>query len=59
MKTTYKVTAATGFRGHKLGDEFDADLTPDQEKRAKDRGSIRVVSRHEPKPKSKGDTDDA
>ena len=49
MKTTYKVTAATGFRGHKFGEEFDAVLTPEQEKRAKDRGSIRVVSRNEPK----------
>lgn len=45
MKTTYKVTAATGFMGHQLGDEFDAELTEDQERRAKERGSIRVVRR--------------
>ena len=45
--TRYKVTAATGFRGHRLGDEFEAELTPDEERRAKERGSIRVVKRTE------------
>ncbi len=45
MSTLYKVLALTGFRGHKQGDEFEADLTPDQERRAKARGSIRVVKR--------------
>ena len=45
MSTLYKVMARTGFRGHKQGDEFEADLTPDQERRAKQRGSIRVVRR--------------
>ena len=42
--TTYKVTATTGFRGHAEGDEFDAELTPDEERRAKERGSIKVVN---------------
>ena len=45
MSTLYKVMARTGFRGHKQGDEFEADLTPDEERRAKARGSIRVVRR--------------
>jgi hypothetical protein len=45
VSTLYKVIALTGFRGHKQGDEFEADLTPDQERRAKARGSIRVVRR--------------
>lgn len=45
MKTTYKVTAATGFRGHAEGEEFEAELTADEERRAKDRGSIRVVKK--------------
>ncbi len=45
MSTLYKVLALTGFRGHKQGDEFEADLTPDEERRAKQRGSIRVVRR--------------
>jgi hypothetical protein len=49
--TLYKVTAATGFRGHKLGDEFEADLDPAQEQRAKERGSIRVVKRDDDKPR--------
>lgn len=43
--TTYKVTAATGYRGHPQGEEFDAELTPEEERRAKERGSIRVVKR--------------
>lgn len=57
--TTYKVTAATGFRGFKEGDTFDADLTPEQEQRAKERGSIRVLRRDDdqdkPKPKGRDD----
>jgi hypothetical protein len=48
MKTTYKVVGSTWFRGHAPGEEFDADLTEDQERRAKDRGSIRVVKRNTP-----------
>ena len=50
-RTTYVVTAATGYRGHAEGEEFQADLTPDQERRAKARGSIRVVSRTKTEPK--------
>lgn len=42
-KTTYKVTAATGYRGHAEGEQFEAELTPDEERRAKARGSIRAV----------------
>ena len=49
--TRYKVTAATGFRGHKEGEEFEAELTADEERRAKARGSIRVVKRDDDKPK--------
>lgn len=45
MSTLYKVMSLTGFRGHKQGEEFEADLTPDEERRAKARGSIRVVKR--------------
>ena len=45
MSTLYKVMARTGFRGFKQGEEFEADLTPDEERRAKQRGSIRVVRR--------------
>ena len=49
--TTYKVTAATGYAGHAEGEEFEADLTEEQERRAKERGSIRVVKRDD---KAKG-----
>lgn len=41
----YKVISATGYKGHKEGDTFEADLTPDEERRAKARGSIRVIRR--------------
>ncbi len=54
-KTTYQVVAATGYRGHKAGEEFSADLTEAQEKRAIARGSIRPVPK---KPKTEeGKTD--
>ena len=43
--TTYKVTAKTGFEGHAEGETFEAELSPEQERRAKARGSIRVVKR--------------
>jgi hypothetical protein len=45
VTTTYKVTARSGYRGHAEGDEFEADLSEDEERRAKERGSIRVVKR--------------
>jgi hypothetical protein len=49
--TTYKVTAATGYRGHAEGEEFEAELTEDEERRAKARGSIRVLKRDDQKSK--------
>jgi hypothetical protein len=49
MKTTYKVTGLTPFAGHPPGEEFEADLDPEQERRAKQRGSIRVVRRGDTK----------
>jgi hypothetical protein len=48
MKTTYKVVGSTYFRGYAPGEEFNADLTEEQERRAKERGSIRVVKRNTP-----------
>jgi hypothetical protein len=51
--TRYQVTAATGYRGHAEGEEFEAELTEDEERRAKERGSIKVVKREEPKTKTK------
>ena len=56
MKTTYKVMASTGFRGNAEGEEFDAELSEAEERRAVERGSIRVVKRpdeSESKPKTK------
>jgi hypothetical protein len=50
-KSTYKVTGSTAYAGHKPGEEFEAELPADQERRAVERGSIRVVRRGE---KSKG-----
>lgn len=51
---TYKVTAATGFQGYALGEEFEADLAEDIERRAKARGSIRVVKTGDETPKKEG-----
>lgn len=45
MKTTYKVVGLTAFAGHKPGETFEAELTEDQERRAKQRGQLRVVRR--------------
>jgi hypothetical protein len=49
MKTTYKVVGSTYFRGYAPGEEFEAELTEEQERRAKERGSIRVIKRGENK----------
>jgi hypothetical protein len=53
--TVYKVTGATSFLGHKPGEEFEAELTEQQERRAKERGSIRVVKRNNQPPKEEAD----
>jgi len=55
--TTYRVAGPAAFMGHKTGEKFDADLDPEQEKRALARGSIKIVNR---KPKDeKEESDDA
>ena len=53
--TTYKVTGATPYQGHRPGEQFEADLTEEQERRAKERGSIRVVKRDDNKEEVEGD----
>jgi len=55
--TRYKVTARTGYRGHQEGEEFDADLSEDEERRAKQRGSIRVVKRDSDKTSKEEEND--
>jgi len=55
--TTYRVTAATGYAGHKQGEQFEADLTEEQERRAKERGSIRVVKRDDKPDKEEVESD--
>ena len=57
--TLYKVTGPTAFRGHRPGEEFEAELEPDLERRAKARGSIRVVRREPTKTDEKEDQVDA
>ena len=42
MKTTYKALAK--FQGHEPGDEFEAELDPELERRAKERGQIKPVN---------------
>ena len=41
--TKYKVTAKTGYQGRAEGEEFDADLSEDEERRATERGSLEIV----------------
>jgi hypothetical protein len=53
--TKYKVTAETGFNEHKQGDEFEADLTEEQEQRYLERGSIEIVEANQKKKGGKTD----
>lgn len=39
----YRVTGTTAYMGHQPGEEFEAELTPDQERRALERGAIEAV----------------
>jgi hypothetical protein len=57
--TKYKVTAETGFAEHKLGDEFEADLTDEQEQRYLERGSIEIVTKAKAKTTKKKEETDA
>ena len=50
MKTTYKVVGLTSYMGYAPGETFEAELDEQQERRAKERGSIRVVKRGDDKP---------
>lgn len=54
-KQKYRVLSATGFRGHKKDETFEADLTPDEERRAKQRGSIRAVKSDDKNGGTKGE----
>jgi len=42
-KTTYKVSGNVPFMDHQPGEEFEAELDPELEERALERGSIEVV----------------
>jgi hypothetical protein len=42
-KTTYKVTGSTPFGNHQPGETFEAELDPELEQRALERGAIEVV----------------
>jgi len=54
-KTTYEVTGATGYAGHPPGETFEAALDPDAERRALERGSIKVKK---PTSKKEGNDDE-
>jgi hypothetical protein len=41
--TTYTVTGPTAYKGHQPGEQFEADLSPDEERRAVERGSIKAA----------------
>jgi hypothetical protein len=52
-KKTYTVTGSTGYAGHVQGETFEAELSEDQERRALERGSIKVGK--QTKKEEKGD----
>ena len=55
-KTTYKVTGNVPFMDHQPGEEFEADLDPELEERALERGAIEVAgTRSTRKKKGEGD----
>jgi hypothetical protein len=58
MKTTYKVTGSRPYRGHRPGEEFTAELSEDEERRALERGSIAVAKARSSKKQDKEETSD-
>jgi hypothetical protein len=58
-KTTYKVTGTTAYQGHRPGEEFTADLSEDEERRALERGSIAVAKGRSSKKQDKEEGSDA
>jgi hypothetical protein len=52
-KTTYKVTGPTAYRGVRPGEEFTAELSEDEERRALERGSIAVAKARSTKKQDK------
>jgi len=50
--------ALTAYAGHKPGEEFTAQLAPDAERRALERGNIEIVEK-KAKPKDKEEDSDA
>jgi hypothetical protein len=59
MKTTYKVTGTTAYRGHQPGEEFTAELQEDEERRALERGSITVAKGRSSRKQNKKEESDA
>lgn len=57
--TKYKVVASTGYKEHAAGDEFEADLSEDEERRALERGSLEVVGGKKQAKDDKGEESDA
>jgi hypothetical protein len=57
-KTTYKVTGPTAYRGVRPGEEFTAELSEDEERRALERGSITVAKARSSKKQDKEETSD-
>jgi hypothetical protein len=53
--TTYRVTGNTPYMDHQPGEEFEADLTDEQEDRALERGAIKRVGK--PRQKKEEDND--
>ena len=50
-----KYQALTAFQGHEPGEQFEAELDPAFEKRAKERGQIKAVNKSTTKKEEKAD----
>ena len=53
--TVYRVTGSLPYLGHKPGEVFEADLEPNQERRALERGAI---AKSKAKPTTEKEQDD-
>ena len=59
MNTKYKVTGPVAFMDYQPGEEFEAELDPDLEERALERGSISKLKNLKQKEGGDAETDRA
>lgn len=57
--TKYRVTGPVPYAGHQPGEEFEAELPEDVERRALERGSLEVAGRKKKKTENEEEETDA